>query len=350
MILAIGTRVKFRYSGEEGIVREWLDDGMVNVFLEEEDMDIPAFPEDLIRVAVNGPGQDVARVIQTPESRPAEKNQIPTVQQYTILKSLGIQMAFLPENNPDGSTNRYVAYLINDTSSPVLYSCTLYLKDAQKEHRNGKVSPQSYEELGILLFDQLNEAPSYEIECWRVTTQGTGHKLYKQLRLKPKSFFKNTRVAPLLNKQVHWYLVFEDLDGTPSREKKEDLRAYTREQIGAKKPAEPVYGDWRDTLPGVQELAEFEREIDLHIERLTERHARLSNAEILRIQMAHFEAFLHKAIRLGVSNVFVIHGVGKGVLRDAIAQRLRHHSDVALYKNEYHPKYGWGATEVIFEP
>lgn len=64
--------------------------------------------------------------------------------------------------------------------------------------------------------------------------------------------------------------------------------------------------------------------------------------------MSHFEAFLSKAVRLGVPSVFIIHGVGKGVLKDAISQRLKQHPNVAEFRNEYHPKYGWGATEVFF--
>ncbi|MBK7408795.1 MAG: Smr/MutS family protein [Saprospirales bacterium] len=126
------------------------------------------------------------------------------------------------------------------------------------------------------------------------------------------------------------------------------MRSYTKTRVQQAKDDTPIYGDWRDTLPGLQEFAEFVNEIDLHIERLTDRHAKLGNAEILRIQMAHFEAFLNKANRLGIASIFVIHGVGKGVLRDAIAERLRRHPEVREFKNEYHPKYGWGATEILF--
>ncbi len=350
MLLAIGTRVKFKYTGEEGVVSALLGDGMVNVYLEEDDMEIPAFPEDLMRVEVAAKRQETAHVIKLPES-PAPK--MPPAQepstQYAILKSLGIQLAFLPQANPDGTIHRYEVYLINDTNSPVLFSIELLLKDSSGETKHGKLEPASFQLTGLLLFDQLNEAPAYEIECRRILTNGTGPRLFKSLRIKPQQFFKNTRMAPLLNKQVHWYRIFENLEPEAKQaEKKEDLRAYTKENVRLAKKDEPIYGDWRDTLPGVQEFAEFVNEIDLHIERLTDRYQKLSNAEILRIQMGHFEAFINKAIRLGVQNVFIIHGVGKGVLRDAVTQRLRQRPEVAIIKNDYHPKYGWGATEVIF--
>ena len=64
--------------------------------------------------------------------------------------------------------------------------------------------------------------------------------------------------------------------------------------------------------------------------------------------MLHFQRFLDNAIKLGVPRVFVIHGVGEGKLREAIAARLAENPNVSKFKNEFHHKYGYGATEVIF--
>ena len=65
--------------------------------------------------------------------------------------------------------------------------------------------------------------------------------------------------------------------------------------------------------------------------------------------MMHFQRFFDQATRLGVSRVFVIHGVGEGKLKEAIAERLKGDPHVAKFKNEFHPKYGYGATEIIFK-
>jgi hypothetical protein len=343
MLLSIGTRVKFRHTGEEGVVSAILADGMVEVYLEEDDMEIPAFPEDLLPAT--------PRLVQLSKPEPAKAPEPPPpATQYAILKSLGIQLAFVPENNPDGTVKQYEVFLINDTPSAVIHAWAFNLKDQPRDRGHGRLEPLSFQSLGFLLFDQLNDAPSYEIECWKITTQGTGPKLFRNLRIKPQQFFKNTRVAPLLNRQAQWYRIFETLDSSEAPQaKKEDLRDYAKSHAPRSSRNEDAYGDWRDTLPGVREYAEFVNEIDLHIEKLTERHAKLSNAEILRIQMAHFDAFMSKAIRLGVASVFIIHGVGKGVLREAVAQRLKGYPDVRNFFNEYHPKYGWGATEVLFE-
>jgi hypothetical protein len=46
-----------------------------------------------------------------------------------------------------------------------------------------------YERIGELLFDQLNDSPSVEMECWRLLTDGDGKKLRKEINIKPKTFF-----------------------------------------------------------------------------------------------------------------------------------------------------------------
>ena len=49
MALGIGTRVKFLRTPDSGIVKMNLGDGMVMVHLDDVDMEIPAFEEDLIK-------------------------------------------------------------------------------------------------------------------------------------------------------------------------------------------------------------------------------------------------------------------------------------------------------------
>ena len=102
-------------------------------------------------------------------------------------------------------------------------------------------------------------------------------------------------------------------------------------------------------LYNLEAFAQFEPEIDLHIQALMPGYARLDKKEILRIQMKHFEAFMERAIRLGASRVFIIHGIGEGKLKESVSERLRVIPFVRKFKNEYHHKYGYGATEVWIE-
>jgi hypothetical protein len=349
MLFAEGTKVRFKNTGDEGVIIAILDAEMVNVELVNDDMVIPAFIENLERM------EDIPKPNHNPikakfvESKRAAEVPTPPLQdydsQYHILKSLGIQLAFDPQVQPDGITSSYDIYLINDTPYDTLFTFTIDIIGETPNTINGKISSVSYHKLGEMKFSQLNEAPIVEIDIWQVTTIGTGYKMSKKLKIKPKQFFKNVKTAPLLNKQVHWYQLFENFD-KEKKSKGEDLKTYT--QRNATKPKKPSSNYRKVSGSDPMELAHFENELDLHIENLVNDDKRRNNAEILRIQITHFGYFLDKAIRLGVNSAFVIHGVGKGKLKNEIATRLMNHPQVKTFKNEYHPKYGFGATEIIF--
>ena len=347
MLFAVGTRVRFLHSRDEGVVTALLDNGMVNVLLDDNDFEIPAFIDDLMRAE---DFQDAnpsvkARIVPGKQNNNAEQPPPISIEtQYSILKSFGIQLAFDPVLNAQGHAEKYRIILINDTQHDTLIGLELYLNGRLSIRYNGKLARVSTFLAGELLFDQLNDGPVFEIDCWRITTQGTGSTMHKTLRLKPKQFFSKVKTAPLLNKKVHLFRLFETLKGL-TEPKEEGLDSYTRRNV------RPVahWTDIRERMPHeVLELAEFIPELDLHIQNLTANHQKLSKAEILRLQLSHFESYIEKAVRLGVERVFIIHGVGKGRLRDAIASRLLQMPEVSTFRNEYHPRYGYGATEVVF--
>ncbi|HFA47913.1 MAG TPA: hypothetical protein ENJ95_02710 [Bacteroidetes bacterium] len=346
MIYAIGTKVKFLHTGDEGVVRSLLDNGMLNIYLPAENMEIPAAPEDLFRVEDAKKQKAKAKVVPGKKKKPAPKAPpIKIETQYSILKSYGIQLAFLPKENAQGLVENYTIYLLNDTKYDAVYDLRLLL-NYRTQTWSGKLPATSFAELGEMIYDDLNEAPEFETEISWVTTAGVEEPLFKSLKIKAKSFFKAIKTAPLLNKPTHLYRLF-DKPGAKEEKKEEDLQAYT------KRHAKPTWYKGNDyrliNAVDTSALAHFEREFDLHIEQLREDWKKLSNAEILAIQLMEFDAYLSQALRLGAPTVFVIHGVGKGRLRNEIATRLMNNPDVKTFKNEYHPKYGYGATEVIFE-
>ena len=210
---------------------------------------------------------------------------------------------------------------------------------------SNKLKSVSYQKLGEFLYDDLNESPEFEVECHWVTTEGLTTAEFKSLKIKPKTFFGNLRTAPFLNKPVHWYRLFEKPELVEEKST-EDLESYTKRHT---KPVAKQSSTHRRAfhVPDTNELAAFNPEIDLHIEKLTDNWRKLTSGDIVKIQLSHFEAFIANAIRLGVERVFVIHGVGEGKLKDAIATRLMQNPDINTFKNEFHHRYGWGATEVI---
>ncbi len=342
MLFATGSRVKFKHTGFIGIVIERINDDMVSVRLDDGD-EIPAFVEDLERVDEQKSGKHIkAKVVPGKMPKAPSKPDLPEVEiQYSILRSLGLQLAFEPQYLTDGSTRDYQIYLINDTGYPILFRFELLLNQRSTLQVEDKIEGVAYRELGILNYDHLNESPLIRVECWQVTTVGTGNRQEKQIRIKPQQFFKRQRTAPLLNRLVQHYILFDQFDEPTSSE--EDLRTYTR--LNARPAARRRQGN----SDGIIERASFNPEIDLHIEQLTNNAGSMSKADMLRLQLQHFDRFLNQAIQVGVPRIYVIHGLGKGRLRNEIATRLMKHPAVRTFKNEFHPNYGYGATEIFLD-
>jgi hypothetical protein len=90
------------------------------------------------------------------------------------------------------------------------------------------------------------------------------------------------------------------------------------------------------------------REVDLHIEKLSDAHRDLSAAEILDMQIRHFEITFDRAIAEGLEKLIVIHGVGNGILRNEVHKRLSASRHIRHFKDARKERFGYGATEIEF--
>ena len=348
MLFAIGTKVCFRYTGETGVITAQLEDGMLQVRLNNDpDMEIPAFEEDLVRDTGAEPNLAGARFV--PGKKPDKPLPPPRREikgQYVILKPKGVQIAFEPMPGRDGAVSRYKTWLVNDTAFEFLFELECYTESETIIRSEDKLAATTVLELGDLLYDDLSDLPELFVRLRRITTGGLDEPLTRKLRIRPKQFFNNLQTAPILNVLAYQFVLFNSFEPPPAK-KAEDLRDYTQQNIRNRQRSEPANAVPFETF-NVEEFASFIPEIDLHIENLVNGYARMDKGQILRIQMQHFQRFIEKAIRLGVPRVFIIHGVGEGKLREAIAEELRRHPEVHKFRNEFHAKYGYGATEVTF--
>ena len=358
MALGIGTRVKFLRTPDSGIVKMNLGDGMVMVHLDDVDMEIPAFEEDLIKEENYVQNNDFQQIkneyphlakkekgnlkIDTPLSKNEDLRQI-----KPVFSDSGIHLSFEAIKKADGEIEKLNILLLNDTASDVLYELDWIVLGEIKFSKNGKISTASFEKLGEILFDDINDAPEADISISPIYTEGVGEKQFKTLKIKTKQFLKNLHLSSFLNRELYDFILFEKLGA--DEKSNNDLKNYTQNIIKVKKALAQKNDDVRQYNPvaDVNEYATFVNEIDLHIELLHNDPHTLSNQEIINIQLQVFENFLSKALRLGIKRVFVIHGVGKGRLKELIHARLRRHPDVKHFKNEYQERYGWGASEVL---
>lgn len=354
MLFTIGTKVRLIHTDDIGVVEEWLEHGLIGVRLSDGEV-IPVDQESVERLADDAPSKVKAKFVpgkRKPEPLPLQP--IPANSQYMVLKPQGLQLAFDPVLRADDMPDYYRIFLINDTQHSFIYQLALLLEKKSVWSTQGRLGPRTMIEAGSLKYGELNASPQVNIESWRLLPdgKGTGQNLKRELKLKPTQFFKKLTTAPYLNRPVYLYHLFTDKELSQKKEQpkqakaRENLKTYT-ERTNVK-PKRRQWTSLEDMSHEVWELAAFKNEIDLHIENLTDRPNKVHKSQILSTQMRYFEQYMDRAIRVGVERVFIIHGVGEGKLRDAVAKRLASMPQVKSFANDYHPLYGYGATEVVF--
>lgn len=348
MQFSIGTKVKLRFTGESGVVTARIGDDLLQVRLDSDpSLEIPAFEEDLLPAETASPTAGAAYFMPGANTdKPAPPPRRVLKSQYHVLKPKGLQLAFEPMPGRDEFITRYKAWMINDTPFDFLMEFDLYTNKRDVISLDDKLQAASALELGDFQSDDLNEAPEAWLRVQRITTEGTEEALEITFRIRPKQFFNSLITAPILNVLAYQFVLLDNFEKADEKEPEEDIRTYAKQQ---RRNVREGNNSVRFKAFDPEAFAGFDNEIDLHIQNLMNGYARLDKGEIVRIQMIHFQAFLDKAIRLGVPRIFVIHGVGEGKLKEAIAQRLKENPHVVKFKNEYHHKYGYGATEVILE-
>lgn len=350
MLYAIGTKVRLIHTGDEGTVADWLDHGLVAIRLHDGEV-IPVDQASLERIKTEDKGLVKAKIVPAKKKAEPLPIQPPNIgSQYTVLRPQGLQLAFDPAKRTDAVVEHYRIYLVNDTQHHFLYQLELFIAKDTVWKTQGRLGPRTMVECGNLRYAELNNSPVVELEVWRQLPdgQGTGGKLQRSLKIKATSFFNKLTTAPYLNRQVHLYSLFSPTELTAKKETpkkvppKPNLKDYTAKQPKTRKTWNSLqdlsYDDLAQTV--------FNNEIDLHVEKLVEDPSTIPSGKILSTQLTHFRRYMEQALNVGADRVFIIHGVGEGKLRDAVAKELKKMDFVQSFKNDYHPRYGFGATEV----
>ncbi|MFV0573596.1 MAG: Smr/MutS family protein [Xanthomarina gelatinilytica] len=95
----------------------------------------------------------------------------------------------------------------------------------------------------------------------------------------------------------------------------------------------------------VKERFQPTMEVDLHIHQLTDNASRMSNHDMLTLQLDTAKKQLKFAIKKRIQKVVFIHGVGAGVLKMELEYLFGRYPNVTYYDANFQ-KYGVGATEV----
>jgi hypothetical protein len=364
--ISVGDTVKLIFTDEIGIVQRWQD--AETVLVKVGKVEFPVFVEFLEKIDTTKPNKDPQKgVLLPPPPKAAIVVQPNTAKVIEKIKAMGIQsppdefpdkgitVALQPFYHQDLTVAYFLVHLINNSGKPLQFDYTMYLNEEEKFNFSKPIGGRDAMILNSIDADQLNDKPELVFKFTHLS-QPLDKRYIAQFEhtLMPKA--RMLRHDPIETPKINGRAYLHIIEHTLSQTTPPAHQAKTH----APKPIDPIHLQQQLVSPKIPEytpkpdaqrleINAHIREIDLHIEALLTAYKHLPKNEILRVQIKHFERSLDEAIKRRELSMIVIHGLGKGKLREEVMRLLREYKEVAHFKNEYHPKYGFGATEIVFE-
>ncbi len=331
MKFSLGDKIILKRTGEEGVVTNYISKEMIEV--EVNGTHFPVYIDEVDHPYLKW---FTEKKQQQKKSLP---EQLPVEKEKHRPKRLpkGIYLSFMPVYKADefeDVVELLKIHLINETAVSVRFSYEVNLLNTTWFQHEGTLHAFGNLYLHSMPYGDMNDQPRF---IWRLadSTNPDFREEEGVLRLKPSKLFAHINELLVKNEPTFSYLLVEDFVEKPKTEKKP-----TQETLPAGKPTR---------APKITSLADLPRyELDLHIEQLTDQYKKLSNAEIMDIQLRTLERYVLLAIVHRQERMMIIHGLGTGALRDAVHRYLKTIPEVRYFRNEWHGKYGFGATEVVF--
>jgi len=356
----LGTIVRFKYTGARAEILEDHMDGSFSVWLLEDDEEIIAFEEDIVpdhafrgveqselqkQLAQKKPPKPPKPRMSTEElyfgtvetsassNTPSKGAPSSTFKATPIIEvppsNKGCYLVFHPT-----AEAHYTIYLVNDTDTSFSFKFELWLGEHLEHGFNKMIPASTYFAIGEFWQAQFNDRPQLVFSCPRFDFS-------KKIKLKYRKFVRTHAPVPLIGIATYQFLLFTKLNPYA---KATSLKDYTKQQQTTPTTSSSSYQK-ADLL----DVAAFKQELDLHAERLVVDTSEYSSRELFELQLRALEDYINKAHELELKEVFIIHGLGKGKLRQAVDHYLKYHGAIATYRNDFHEKYGFGATKVVFK-
>lgn len=339
MKFQIGDKVLILHSNEEGEVVDIINNKMVMVDVRgvkfpayTDQLDFPYFKRFTEKklFPVSTPKKFIDEV-QKEKKRPIEK----------IVD--GVWLTFIPVMDSDEFGDEIVEelkmHLVNKTQVAYTFSYTLRYAGQQPGFElSNQVHPFEDFYLHDIPFENFNDSPVFDFQFFLLTPDKKKAEHFEALlKVKPKQIFTRIENLKKKNEATFSYKLF---DTYPDKMEEPPMDIAPLSGAGYR-----IY----EASQARQHLEPAKYEVDLHIEKLAADWKSLTNFEKLTVQLKIFEKYLDLAIVHHQYTLIAIHGVGSGKLRDEIHEILRLRREVKSFVNQYHPSYGYGATEIYLQ-
>lgn len=331
-----GDKIIVLLTQEEGKVLEILNENMV--MIEVKGVKFPAYTDQI----------DFPYYKMFTEKRIIEKKKrfIDQVQKEKstpkIKEGNGVSISFFPVFSKDvfddDVVEKFRLFMINQHQAAYQFTYKLMVGGESSFTLKNIIEPLTDFYLHDVQLEELSDSPRFEFEfSLKEPNKKKADYFETSLKIKAKQLFKKIEEIQIKNEPCFTYLLLDEYPDKIEEEKLDisklgnsNFRIYDVQKI--KQNMEPARSV-----------------VDLHIEKLTDSWKHLSNYEILQLQLNAFEKYFELALQHHQSSLIIIHGVGKGKLKDEIHEILRSKKEVGSFINQYSHLYGYGATEIFFE-
>lgn len=331
MKFSIGDIILLKRSGEEGHVTAFINPQMLEV--EVNGTTFPVYLDDIDHPYLKWFTDKTKKKKQTlPEQLPVEKA---TDRKQRLAK--GVYLFFMPVYKTDVLEEEVVEqlkiYLLNEMPQPVNFLYDVRFAHKSEFKHEGTLHAFGNVYLHSVSYPDMNDQPRFH---WQLTDTVNEQMDTAEgiLRIRPAKLFEHINHLLQHSEPTFSYPLIEDF--VPKKQK------------APKEKPEPFIKPRTLPLITTSTIEAARYEIDLHIESLIENKRGLTTADILNKQLDTLQHYIQLAIVHRQERMVVIHGLGKGRLREEVHTILKQIPEVSRYKNEWSGKYGFGATEIWF--
>lgn len=346
-----GDKVKFLNDTGGGVIRAVLDSKMVSIET-DDGFEMPVLASELIPDMRAGeqhlPAASNGAVTASPAGESAkeqEEDRVTLINPWgKIREEEGIYLGYEPHETQWVLTGLMDIYLINHTSNDLVFNLFLQQEGKIRGVDFSFVPARSKMLLGTIDRDEIeNWTRGYlQIMFHHDAPDAVYFPVHTVIDIKASRFFSEgsyrdsgmlhgraiiVSIAPAITFEV---ASLEKRERKKERENKAQPSQLTREKA----------------LIDKHRTAFGEAVVDLHIGELVDNISGLSSHDMFTIQLSYFKNALESALQNDYRKVTFIHGVGNGVLKNALVEELKAYESTEN-KMAAISKFGVGALDVL---
>jgi hypothetical protein len=336
----VGDDIVVVHSNDEGKVVEIINDKMV--LIEVKGVKFPAYMDQIDFPYFKRFTQN--KIVADKKKPKVFVDQVQKEKRRDELKVAdGVWLTLFPKFETDvfgdDLVELFKVYLINRTEVGYEFNYKCNFFGRADFEITSEVHPFKDFYLHDVKFEDLNDNPSFDFEFSLLKAEKNKADFCEaHFKIKPKQLFQKIEELKEKNLPSLNHRLLERYPDKPYEDPGLDMSKLTAKGF-------KVY----DAGKARQHLEPSRSLVDLHIEKITDDWKNLNNFEILTIQLKEFEKWYDLAVAHRSPNFIIIHGIGKGRLKEEIHDILKTKKEVKNIIHQYDPRFGYGATEIVFQ-